>query len=39
MITPDFRSEQYLHIAVTCLAWVVVYGLLTDLSLRRRDQA
>lgn len=39
MITLDFRSEQYLHIAVTCLTWVVVYGLLTDLSLRRRDQA
>lgn len=39
MITPDFRPMQYLHIAVVCLAWVVVYILLTNLSLRRRDQA
>lgn len=39
MVTPDFRPEQYLHIAVVCLAWVVVYGLLTHLSLTRRDQA
>ena len=39
MITPDFRPVQYLHIAVVCLAWVVVYGLLTNLSLKRRDQA
>ena len=39
MITPDFQPAAYLHIAVVCLAWVVVYGLLTDLSLRKRDQA
>lgn len=39
MISPDFQPMTYLHIAVVCLAWVVVYGLLTDLSLRKRDQA
>lgn len=39
MLTPDFRPMQYLHIAVVCLVWAAVYGLLTDLSLRRLDQA
>lgn len=39
MITPDFQPMTYLHITAVCLVWVVVYGLLTDLSLRKRDQA
>lgn len=39
MITPDFLPMRYLHIGVVCLAWVVVYGLLTDLSLNCWDQA
>ena len=39
MITPEFRPMTYLHIVAVCLAWVVIYGLLTDLSLRKRDQA